>query len=115
MRKTAALSVLAAATALTTGILLPGTALASTPAAVTQAAGPQPARFDGDGVRIHEAPNDGSKTLGLGYRNHAVTLYCTTNTAPAFGRITDLTTGVTGYARTGWVVQTGSGPSVGFC
>lgn len=57
-------------------------------------------RFREEGVRIHRHDNTDSDVLGLGYTSHSVTAHCLA-AKPNFMsmvRVTDTTTGVTGYA-----------------
>lgn len=67
-----------------------------------------PGRFYVDGANIRRSANLNATIVGLGYRSHSVTVHCGT-TGPLetyWWRITNNTTGVTGY-----IEQSVGGPS----
>ncbi|MFB7470426.1 hypothetical protein [Kitasatospora sp. NPDC056184] len=80
--------------------------VSAAPAGITAVSG----RFYVDGVNIRNRPDLTAKINGLGYVKHKVTVYCGTRgpLETYWWRITDTTTGVSGYIEQGV-----GGPSVG--
>ncbi len=91
------------------GLVLSAVAAATAPSAqATPATKPAPtttsvanyAEFRVDGARIRTGPSTDFGIAGLGYRSHRVTVHCSRITGPqsTWHKLTDHTTGVSGWA-----------------